>query len=99
MNNREFEQKKAKRDRRTAAIGATAVFAVLIALYAVLTDLTHVLDPARATPVYSTFSIRCSSRLIFLVFSRRVAMVILLCINTTIIQKLFYILSYILKYA
>ena len=45
MNNREFEQKKAKRDRRTAAIGSTAVFAVLIALYAVLTDLTHTLDP------------------------------------------------------
>ena len=45
MNNREFEQKKAKRDRRTAVIGATAVFGVLIALYAVLTDLTHALDP------------------------------------------------------
>ena len=45
MNNREFERKKAKRDRSIAAIGATAVFAVLIALYAVLTDLTHALDP------------------------------------------------------
>ena len=45
MNNREFELKQAKRDRRTAAIGATVVFAVLIARYTVLTDLTHALDP------------------------------------------------------
>ena len=45
MNHREFERKKAKRDRRIAAVGATAVFAALIAIYAVLTDLTHELDP------------------------------------------------------
>ena len=45
MTRKEFELRQAKRDRRIAVIGATIVFASLIALYAVLTDLTHALDP------------------------------------------------------
>ena len=45
MTRKEFELRQARRDRRIAVIGATIVFASLIALYAVLTDLTHALDP------------------------------------------------------
>ena len=45
MTRKEFELRQARRDRRIAVIGASIVFASLIALYAVLTDLTHALDP------------------------------------------------------
>ena len=45
MTRQEYELKRLKRDRRTAAIGATAIFMALIMGYTLLTDVTKVLDP------------------------------------------------------
>lgn len=45
MTRQEFEQKQAGRDRRTAVIGASLIFIALVAVYALLTDVTKTLDP------------------------------------------------------
>lgn len=45
MNKNEFEQLQMIRNARTAAIGSTSIFLLLILGYAVLTDFTGLLDP------------------------------------------------------
>ena len=45
MNRREYELKQANCDRWIARIGSSIIFAALVGVYAVLTDLTGWLDP------------------------------------------------------
>ncbi len=45
MTRQEYELRQIKRDRRTAIIGAAAIFMVLITAYTLLTDVTKTLDP------------------------------------------------------
>ena len=45
MNRREYELKQANCDRWIARIGSSIIFAALVGVYAILTDLTGLLDP------------------------------------------------------
>lgn len=50
MNRREYELKQANCDRWIARIGSSIIFAALVGVYAVLTDLTGWLDPVLFVP-------------------------------------------------